>query len=115
MLNPKKWMTDVMNALIPAKTTFTPTTGSSYSSYGGCYYEKMGRLVHIHLGLSGLTANTRHTVYNLQQSLRPSTAIFAVGQTDSASSTCNLIVNSSGSVTVLSQSTYCSADVIFMI
>ena len=115
MLNLKKMLTKVLSALTPVKTTFTPAAGTSYSSYGGCYYEKMGRLVHIHLGLSGLTANTRHTVYNLPQSIRPATAIFAVGQTDSASSICNLVVNSSGSVTVLSQSTYCSADVIFMI
>ena len=37
----------------------TPTTGcSAYAPWGGCYYYKIGTRVAVHIGVSGLTANT---------------------------------------------------------
>lgn len=97
------------------RTTFTPTSGSSYSSYGGCYYEKYGRTVHVHVGVSGLTTGKTTTIFTLPSGYRPSSMIFGHGTGGAWNNIGYLEVNTSGTVTVRSQGTYCGADVTFMV
>ena len=59
--------------------TITLTNGTAISGSGGCYWEKCGRAVHVHIAVSGLTAATNTTVCTLASGLRPSTTVFAVG------------------------------------
>lgn len=66
------------NDVIP----ITPLVGSNYGNYGNSYYYKKGTKVHVHLGLSGLTANTSNTVFQLPEGYRPQTImpIHGLGQ-----------------------------------
>ena len=97
-----------------SKTTFTPTSGSSYSNYGGCYYEKRGRTVHVHLGVSGLTASTSATVFTLPSGYRPSSPIYAYGTGGAWNTLCYVAIGTGGAIDVRSQGTYCGADITFM-
>lgn len=97
------------------KTTFTPTRGSSYSNYGGCYYEKYGRTVHVHLGVSGLTASTSATVFTLPSGYRPSSPIYAYGTGGAWDTICYVAIGTGGAIDVRSHGTYCGADITFMI
>lgn len=99
-----------------SNSTFNPTTGSAYSSYGGCYYETYGDIVHVHVGVSGLTSNTGATIYTLPTELKPSTTIFAHGTGGSASNIGYLEVRTSGDIYVRSNGgTYVGADAFYMI
>ena len=97
------------------KTTWSPTSGSSYSNYGGCYYEKYGRVVHVHVGVSGLTAGTSTQIYTLPSGYKPSSTIFAHGTGGSWNNLGYLEINTSGTVTVRSEGTYCGADATFLV
>ncbi|MBQ1570045.1 MAG: hypothetical protein IIZ78_02880 [Clostridiales bacterium] len=96
------------------KTTWTPTSGSSYSSYGGCYYEKYGRVVHVHVGVSGLTTGTATVIYTLPSGHRPSTTVFAHGTGGAWNNIGYVEIYSDGRISVRSQGTYCGADITFL-
>ena len=96
------------------KTTWTPTSGSSYSNYGGCYYEKYGRVVHVHVGVSGLTTGTSTNIYTLPSSHRPSSPVYAHGTGGAWNNIGYLEISTGGVVTVRSQGTYCGADITFL-
>lgn len=98
-----------------SKTTFTPTSGSSYSSYGGCYYEKWGKVVHVHIGVSGLTASTATNIYTLPTGYRPTSPIFAYGTSGSWNSIAYVEIRTDGVINVRSVGNYCGADVSFMV
>lgn len=78
------------------KVTITPAKGTSYANWDGCYYETMGRWVHLHFGLSGLTQNAGNTVYTLPEELRPSTLRLAIGGGQSTQQYSQLHVQVSG-------------------
>lgn len=102
----------------PQVTTFAPSKGSAYAGWGGCYYEKLGNMVHLHLGISGLTANTGNAVYTLPSAVRPKTSdIFAWGSAGTTTQLCHVIINrNAGTVTVYPQTgTYCGADAMYFI
>lgn len=96
------------------KTTWTPTSGSSYSNYGGCYYEKYGRVVHVHVGVSGLTTRIATNIYTLPSGYRPSSPVYAHGTGGAWDNIGYLEISTAGVVTVRSQGTYCGADVTFL-
>ena len=98
-----------------SKTTFTPTSGSSYSNYGGCYYEKFGKVVHVHVGVSGLTANTDTTIFTLPSGYRPSSTVFAHGTGGAWNNIGYLDVRTNGEVHVRSQGAYCGAEVTYLV
>ena len=98
-----------------SKTNFTPTRGSNYAGYGGCYYEKFGSVVHVHVGVSGLTANTATNILTLPSGFRPPSLVFAHGTGGAWNNLGYLQVDSSGVVMVRSEGTYCGADVTFMV
>ena len=98
-----------------SKTNFTPTHCSNYANYGGCYYEKFGPIVHVHVGVSGLTANTATNIKTLPSDFRPPSTVFAHGTGGAWNNLGYLQVDSSGVVMVRSEGTYCGADVTFMV
>lgn len=107
MLNAKKMFTKLLTV---TKTTFIPTSGTAYANYGGCYYEKYGRFVHLHLGMSGLTANRVNSVYTLPASVRPTTRAFSAGASGAVSAAVSVEVTEAGLVNVIPTGAYCGID-----
>lgn len=93
------------------KTNVTPTSGTNYSGYGNCYYEVLGKLVHFHVGISGLTANTSTTIYTMPSGLRPSTTMSYKGNGGNTDSTAHLFANSNGTITVNSPQQYAMGEI----
>ena len=94
---------------------FTPIAGSNYASYGGCWYSRIGNLVHLHIGMSGLTANTQITVYQLPTGLRPVTPAASVGVGGlSYTAIARLTVATDGKVNVVSDDSYASIDITYL-
>lgn len=97
------------------RKTFTPTSGASYSGYGGCYYEKYGNVVHVHVGVSGLTANTATNISTLPAGYRPHSMVCAHGTGGSWDNLGYLQISTDGVVMVRSKGTYCGADVTYIV
>lgn len=97
------------------KTTWTPTSGSSYSNYGGCYYEKYGRVVHVHVGVSGLTAGNATNIYTLPSGYRPSSPVYAHGTGGAWNNIGYLEISTAGVVTARSAGNYCGADITYLV
>ena len=93
-----------------ATTTFTPTSGSSYSTYSGCFYERQNGLNHVHIGVSGLTANTNTIVYTLPSNVRPSTRIASAGLGGTLPLTAAGQIQTSGVVQINSAGAYAMLD-----
>lgn len=105
-----------MNAVTSSdKITFTPLVGSVYANYGGCYYYKKGNQVHVHIGMSGLTANSQQDVFNLPSGYKPlGDMVFAGtgGLTYTAYAKAAIYAN--GIVRVSSADTYAMVDCLFV-
>ena len=97
------------------KTTWTPTSGSSYTYYGGCYYEKYGRVVHVHIGVSGLSANAQTQIYTLPNGYIPSSLIVAHGTSGTWDGLAYAEIATTGVVNVRSKGTYCCADLTYLV
>ena len=96
------------------RETWTPTSGSAYASYGGCYYEIMGRQVHIHAGVSGLTSGAVNNVGTIASEARPSETVFGTGGAGNLNSYAQMEITSAGVMTIIpSNGTYCGVDVFF--
>lgn len=96
------------------KTAFSPTTGSSYSPYGECWYARQGKVCHVHVGLSGLTANTAQTVYTLPTGVIPITTVVSNGIGDSIYNSSRIAIYANGVIEVESASQYAMCDVVFI-
>lgn len=92
------------------KNSITPNVGTSYSTYGGCYYYKVGTRVFIHLGLSGLTANTNLGIYTMPNAWKPSNPIAQIGIADDLTGTSVAQIDTSGVITVRSTGTHALVD-----
>lgn len=97
------------------KTEFTPTNATSYSTYGNCYYERQGRIVHVHIGVSGLTANAATIIASLPSAIIPSTKILACGMGGSFTLGAICRIEGNGSVQVCSEGTYALCDFVYMV
>lgn len=97
------------------RTAFTPTAGQSYSPYGGCWYERHGKVCIVHIGISGLTANTDTAVFALPAELIPTANVVSAGIGYALASTdiCRMFVFDDGSVHVLSQSDVAQSNVMY--
>lgn len=99
------------------RTTITPSTGSAVANQGGCYYEVLNGQVHIHLALSGLTANTNAAITTLPAAVRPPTIVTGYGFSsaigDRNASRC--VVNTTGAVTVNSDVTTARIDLTYFL
>lgn len=97
------------------RTTFTPTSGNSYANYGGCYYEYSGHILHVHIGVNGLTANTLTTIYTLPSDVRPTTMVFGHGTGGTSINIGYAEIGTDGVIKVRAQSTACGVDITYMI
>lgn len=97
------------NTEIP-RQTFSPTAGAAYGDFGGCWYAREGKHCHIHVGISGLTANTGTSVYTLPSDMIPPTLVVAFGMSDFLSPA-RIIVWGNGAVEVLSSTTSALIDI----
>jgi len=93
------------------KVAMTPSVGSNYSGYGGCYYEHIGKLVHVHIGVQGLTANTAQTVLTMPSDLRPSSVMKYNGGGGSTTSVSYIFANTDGTIVVNSPQQYAIGEV----
>ena len=96
-------------------TPFTPTSGASYANYGGCYYETYGNLVHVHVGVYQLTANTATIIYTLPSEVRPPSVVFAHGTGGSWNNIGYVEVRANGDIYVRAQGTGCGADAFYLL
>lgn len=109
--------TFVENTDIP-KTTFTPLVGAAYNPYGDCWYMKAGRNCHLHLGISGLTAGTAATVFNMPTDFIPQDTVCGVGlglANDPTISTSRALIYNDGVVEIMSTETYALIDIDYII
>ena len=112
----KSTIDKIMSDLTVVRQTFTPTAGSNYSGYGGCYYETYGKIVHVHIGVSGLTSNTVTTVYTMPNTLKPYSMIVSHGSGGTSSNIGYIEVTTAGVVNVRSNGgTYICADIFYMV
>ena len=98
-----------VNTEIP-RQTFSPAAGAAYGDFGGCWYARDGKHCHVHVGISGLTANTGTSVYTLPSDMRPPTLVLALGMSDFLSPA-RIIVFANGSVEVLTSTTSALLDI----
>lgn len=97
-----------------ASISFTPTSGSSYSTYGGCWYAKDGNIVEVHVGISGLTANTSTTIFTLPDGFRPKSLYVTTGNGSAISNLARMRIATDGKVTVYSAATTALLDGMFI-
>lgn len=83
-------------------TPIVPTlnTGTHYSTYGGCWYYKIGHRVRLHIGVNGLTASTQTTLWTMPAGYRPKSGIAFTGQGSSSANYSRCRVTSAGEVWV---------------
>lgn len=116
MLNLKLMLTKILSMFsISGQTTFTPAVGAPYAPYGGCHYERYGRLVHLKLGISGLTANSPNWVYQLPQAFRPSERVFGCGTAGDAVNRTTVEILTDGRISVMPSGVYCVADIYYLV
>ena len=82
-----------------------PLVGSNFGNYGNSYYYKIGSKVHVHLGLSSLTAKTNNNIFTLPEGYRPKDAIAGTGVGGALSEITSYQVWNTGAITVYPQST----------
>lgn len=97
-----------------AQITFTPTSGSAYSTYGNCWYAKDGNVVQVHIGIQGLTASTSTNIFTLPADFRPKTTVVATGNGSGIATLARARVLSDGTIQVYSSATTALIDVIFI-
>jgi phage minor structural protein len=97
------------------KIDFTPTSGTSYSNYGGCWYARTGNIVQVHVGISGLTANTNTTIFSIPGVFRPKSTVVSTGKAASNLTYSQLQVGENGNVQVVSSGTYAICDITYIV
>lgn len=108
--------TSTIKAMTIEKVTITPSKGTSYAPWDGCYYEKYGRLVHLHFGVSGLTQGTGNVIYTLPEELRPHTLHIAIGGGQTSSHYGQLQVTVAGTCTFYPNgNTYALVDAFYLV
>lgn len=117
---PKAWKcTDRNYTEIPfeAKHTFTPTSYSAWSAYGGCYYRKRGTTVEINVALSGSAGASGTQIFTLPAGYIPTHSIGfpALSVNNSVVSAAGLYIASTGAVLVTNPSGYYIAHATFEI
>lgn len=97
-----------------ASISFTPTTGSAYSTYGNCWYAKDGNMVEVHVGIRGLTASTSTTVFTLPDGFRPKSLYITTGNGSAINNLARMRIATDGTITVYSASTTALLDGMFI-
>lgn len=94
------------------KNTFTPAYGAS--AFGGCWYARNGEYVTVHVGLTGLTANTTYTIGTLPVGHRPIVQCCSAGSSATYDAEAHLYIRDTGNIEVWSPNTAASLDATFM-
>lgn len=89
-------------------------TGSSYENYGNVYYEKFGNIVHLHIGMSGLSPNSTNNVFTLPSNILPSSVITATGISIGLNNTCRMEIHEAGLVQIHPDAAYALVDVTYI-
>ena len=92
----------------------TPLEGSNYNNYGNTYYYKVGSIVYLHIGMSGLVAGSSNTIYTLPSGYRPRGYASGYGVSDNLSSTAAAQISSDGTITIRPSSRYALIDMSFV-
>lgn len=92
-------------------TAIVPTlsAGAHETSYGGCWYYKIGHRVRCHIGVKGLTASTQTTLWQMPSGYIPKSGLAFDGQGDSLSTISRCRIASTGEVRVHSASKLATA------
>lgn len=99
----------------PTIIPFTPNVGASYSTFGGCFYYKIGFFVVVHVGITGLTPNANNDIFTLPQGYRPQGQFVSAGECGetytgrSAGS-----VSGSGDILIQSPDQYANIDFLYI-
>lgn len=94
-------------------TPIVPTldTGSHYSTFGGCYYYKIGYRVHVHIGVSGLTSGTTADLWYMPEGYRPYANVSVVGTGSSMTNYGRLRISTTGRVYINANAANACVDV----
>lgn len=103
------------DTLLPLASIITITTiygATIYAAGGGIYYYKIGPRVHVHVAVSGLTANTAVDLIALPASYRPYSTVVALCSAGvDAPTVARLVIVSNGTINVVSSGTYLLGDI----
>lgn len=101
-------------ATTEAPISFTPAAGTSFVSYGSCWYSRIGKTVHLHVGLSDLTPETSQLIFTLPIGFRPITPVSIAGNGGTYYTAYSLLnVATDGKVLVSSVDEYSIADIVY--
>ena len=115
MLNLKKLLAKLVQQVTPVRTEFTPSSGVADTSAGKCYYEVLGKLVHVHVALTGLTVNTQTALYTLPAGVRPRHRMTTIGSCGHITYRSYVMLQTSGALAVYSQEDNTMADLFYTI
>lgn len=112
-------LTEIAKKSIYAKTPFTPTNCTAYSGYGNCFYFKENDIVHLHIGISGLSSFNPNEVQigTLPQYYRPSARMSGAGLSYGSGANKGVgivFVDSDGKIYIIAPYAYNSIDVTFL-
>lgn len=100
-------------------STYLPSGVTATANQGGCYYEQRNGIVHVHIAVSGLTANTNAVLTSvIPAALRPSTVITGIGFASSLATEAMskaVLNNANGTITINSTTTSARIDMYYMI
>lgn len=104
---------DDENLADATKHNFTPTDIAlePWSTLGNCWYYKIGSRVHLHVAVTGLTADTNTEVYTMAAGYRPMTTIVAAGRANNGSQFASMWIGSGGKIAVRSVGTSAAVDI----
>ena len=84
---------------------------SPWTTLGGCWYYKVGTRVHLHIAVTGLTADTNTNICVMEGGFRPYGTIVAAGRGSTGSDFASMWVASNGTVTIRSTTTNAVVDI----
>lgn len=90
--------------------SFIPQQATSYESYGGCYYYKIGTKVHVHLGISVPDTATKN-IYTLPQGYRPYSRVGNIGCGSNVQNTGGIQIDTDGIIKAGSLEGYVLVDI----
>ena len=91
----------------------TPLVGQNYNNYGNTYYYKVGSIVYLHIGLSGLVAGSENVIFTLPAGYRPRGYVCGIGVSDNLSSTAVAQISEDGTITIRPSSRHALIDMSF--
>lgn len=108
----KTLLEKINEAMTVHRVDITPQNGQNYQSYGGTYYQYTQNMLNVHVGVSGLSTDFK-TLFQLPTEFWPKTNVTTTSGAGGIDKKSQVIINSSGTVSALSEDGYCSGDVFY--